>query len=129
MLEEPVEKGRTVYFIFLSWGFGMLMVSSAVFSILDYFSVQTKGYILDPTSSFSFAALAPQCICQMALMYVGHKFSERFKIQISFAGMAILCMIITFAGSIGTIDDRALRYWLSFSCVAVMGMFAGFLAT
>ena len=60
--EEPIEKGCAVYFIFLSWGIGMLMIASGISTMLDYFKYACGNYFLDPASSFSFAGLAPQVI-------------------------------------------------------------------
>ena len=54
-----VEQGNTVYYIFMYWGLGMLMFSSGILAVLDYFKQTVGKYSLEPTSSYTFAGVFP----------------------------------------------------------------------
>ena len=54
---ELKENGHMVYIIFLFWGIGSLMTSSAIFATLDYYVLQSGSP--SPLTTFSFASLGP----------------------------------------------------------------------
>ena len=103
------------------------MAGTGTSCLLDYYTIVIGNYFFDPSTSFSFAGLAPQLITQFVLMKYGHLISERFKIQGIYLLMAIGFVCIPILGQVGTNEDHGLRYWVFFSLVLTLGTFNGVL--
>ena len=123
-----------VYIIFLFWGIGSLMTSSAIFSTLDFYSLQSHSQ--KPLTTYSFASLGPQCLSQILMLTHGHLLSDRVKIQIAFFLVGLLCIIMPFAAQIQPIpidptstNVNEINYWTCFGILVLLGIFTGFVAS
>lgn len=101
------------------WGIAILLPWNVVLNEFVFFLNEMNGYSLSPLTTYPFAVNGLLAVSQIYMIFFGHKFSLKFKVQVMFITGAIICIVLPFLTHL--VGNVAAKFWAVFFVLLIYG--------